>query len=172
MTATSITRIRPTRAAWNTPPAALRTSTTPRWDGKSPGKSPRAGRMSSTRPTARSAADPEGGGPQRRRPLVGGVAGIGGGGGREAVLLQPGGAYVVGADQGRADAGDQREPRDRDTQPVRAGQEREPDADRHHEHEEPPDRAAAPAGVGELVPHPLPVLGRQPETHGEQQPAA
>ena len=58
MAATSITRIRRTRAAWNTPPAALRTSTTPRWDGKSPGKSPRAGRMPCTRPTARSAAEP------------------------------------------------------------------------------------------------------------------
>src|ERR1700733_4995552 len=76
MTATSITRIRPTRAAWNTPPAALRTSTTPRWDGKSPGKSPRAGRMSSTRPTARSAAN----WPDESKPLPFGMRGSGSGG--------------------------------------------------------------------------------------------
>ena len=53
-----------------------------------------------------------------------------------------------------------------------ARQERQPDADGQHEHEQPPDHPAPPAGVGQLVADPFPVLSGQPETHREQQPAA
>ena len=46
--------------------------------------------------------------------LVGGVAQVGVVGDREVMLAEPGGTHVVGADQDRADARDQRERGDHD----------------------------------------------------------
>src|SRR5215475_13211741 len=94
----------------------------------------------------------------------------------KAVLAQPARPDVVGVGGGREDTAAQDQRHHHDRQPGRRGQQRQQQggddrADRHDDRQVPQDRPAAPARVGELVPHPVEVFGRQPESGREPEPA-
>src|SRR5689334_1954591 len=98
----------------------------------------------------------------RRAPQVGIVRGL------EPVPAQPGHPDVVGVQRDDADGAEQEESGHHEADPQRAREQREHHADRHHHDQVTPDEPAAPAGVGQLVPDPLPVPVRQPGAEREQ----
>src|SRR5262245_28680746 len=98
----------------------------------------------------------------RRAPQVGIVRGL------EPVPAQPGHPDVVGVERDNAHAAEQEQPWYGDADPQRAREQHEHHADRHHHDQVTPDEPAAPAGVGQLVPDPVPVPVRQPGAEREQ----
>src|ERR1700745_1911657 len=98
----------------------------------------------------------------RRAPQVGIVRGL------EPVPPQPGHPDVVGVQRDNADGAEQEESGHHEADPQRAREQREHHADRHHEDQVTPDEPAPPAGVGQLVPDPVPVPVRKPDAEREQ----
>jgi len=104
--------------------------------------------------------------------LVRGAAQVGVVGGFDAVAVQPGHPDVVGVHRDDADAADQEQPGHRDVDPQRAGEGGQRRRDRQHDQQVAQREPAPPAGVGQVVPDPLPVPGRQPGAQREQHLAA
>src|SRR6185312_10063841 len=98
----------------------------------------------------------------RRAPQVGIVRRL------EPVPAQPGHPDVVGVQRDNADGAEQEESGHHEADPQRAREQREHHADRCHEDQVTPDEPAAPAGVGQLVPDPVPVPVWQPDAEREQ----
>src|SRR5690349_14054022 len=98
----------------------------------------------------------------RRAPQVGIVRGL------EPVPAQPGHPDVVGVQRDDTDGAEQEESGHHEADPQRAREQRKHHADRHHHDQVTPDEPAAPAGVGQLVPDPVPVALRQPDAQREQ----
>src|SRR5712671_760376 len=86
----------------------------------------------------------------------------------EPVPAQPGHPDVVGVQRDNTHAAQQEQPRHRDADPQRPGQQRQHNAERQHHDQVADGETAAPAGVGQLVPDPLPVPFRQPGAEREQ----
>src|SRR5579875_321737 len=87
----------------------------------------------------------------------------------EAVPAQPGDADVVGVQRHDADAADQEQGGHRDVDPRRAGKQGERGGDGQQHDQVAPGQPAPPPGVGQLVPHPVPVPVGQPEPDRVQQ---
>jgi hypothetical protein len=83
------------------------------------------------------------------------------------VPAQPGHPDVVGVQRDDAHGAEQEQPRHRDADPQRPGQQRQPGAERQHHDDVADGEPAAPAGVGQLVPDPVPVALRQPAAERE-----
>src|SRR6478609_7796842 len=98
----------------------------------------------------------------RRAPQVGIVRGL------ESVPTQPGHPDVVGVQRDNAHAAEQEQPWYGDADPQRPRQQRQHGAERQHHDHMAEREPAAPAGVGQLVPYPVPVPVRQPGAEREQ----
>ena len=107
-------------------------------------------------------------GPRRPGSSVRGAAQVGIVRGLEPVPAQPGHPDVVGVQRDDAHAADQEQRGHRDANPQRAGQQRERGGERQRHDQVADDQPAAPVGVGEFVPDPLPVPVRQPGAEREQ----
>ncbi len=109
--------------------------------------------------------------PADRRPgaLVGRAAQVRVVRGLDAVAVQPGHPEVVGVHRDDADAADQEQRGHRDVDPQGAGERGQDGRDRQHDQQVAQRQPASPAGIGQLVPDPLPVPGGQPGAQREQQ---
>ena len=102
--------------------------------------------------------------------LMRGTPQVGVVGGLEPVPAQPGHPDVVGVQRDDAHAADQEQPRHRDADPRRAGQQRQHGAQRQHHDQVADDEPAPPAraSVSSCLTDPLPVPLRQPAAQREQ----
>ena len=114
--------------------------------------------------------------PADRRSARHDVSGRGGPGrgrrGLDAVPVQPGHPDVVGVHRHDADAADQEQRGHRDVDPQGAGEGGQDGRDRQHDQQVTQRQPAPPAGIGQVVPDPLPVPGGQPGAQREQHLAA